>query len=171
MQNLKKTLKNRLKGAEKLAVLGVGSELRGDDAAGVLVVKQLERFCGRSSALERIKVFNGATSPENLTGEIKRFKPTHLLIVDSSDSGKNPGSITLIEPEKISGISFSTHRLPMKILNEYLRKSINCDTIFIGIEAKSVDFCASVSKEVKAAAGLISDTIKEIMLDREDSIC
>jgi len=46
-------LRGWLAGAERLIVLGVGNELRGDDAAGLLVARALKRFNGeRFEAVE-----------------------------------------------------------------------------------------------------------------------
>ena len=38
---IKKALRNRLAGAKKIAVLGIGSELRSDDVAGMLAAEKL----------------------------------------------------------------------------------------------------------------------------------
>lgn len=161
MRDLKTTLKSRLKNADRIAILGIGSELRGDDVAGQLVVKQLEPFCCKIDKGKKAKTFNGATAPENITGEIKRFKPSHLIVIDSIDAGIEPGEVTLFEPDKIRGASFSTHRLPASIMTEYLRKSIDCKVVFIGIKPKTLDFCAPVSGEVSKSVKYVSDAIKK----------
>ena len=83
MPNLEKFLKNRLKEASRVAILAIGSEFRGDDAAGLLVAENLKKLLKVSS--RKFKVFIGATAPENLTGDIKRFNPSHILLVDSID--------------------------------------------------------------------------------------
>ncbi len=160
MQNLKKQLKNRLGDAKKVAALGVGSELISDDAAGMLVVRQLKDLF-RPKKNKNFRVFLGHSAPENLTGEIKKFCPTHLLIIDAADFGAKAGSIHFIDPEDIGGISFSTHRLPTKILVDYLKKELNCKISVIGIQPKALLFCAPVSEEIKEAAEKLSLAIKE----------
>lgn len=160
MDNLKKVLKNRLQNALKVAVLGIGSELRGDDAAGILVVKRIEKYYGRPDSQRKIRGFYGGTAPENITGQIKRFRPTHLIIVDSTDTAGKAGAISLIEPEQERGVSFSTHRLPVKILIKYLLTSLDCKIIFIGIKPKAIDFCGSVSREVEKSAEYLADSIR-----------
>lgn len=164
MENLKKALKNRLRDARRIAVLGIGSELRGDDAAGILVVKRIEKYRGRVDRQRGIRGFYGGTAPENITGEIKRFRPTHLIIIDSADTVGKAGAISLIEPEQESGVSFSTHRLPVKILIKYLLTSIDCKIILIGIKPKAIDFCCSVSKEVEKSAEYLADSIRGIFI-------
>ncbi|MDD5634254.1 MAG: hydrogenase maturation protease, partial [Candidatus Omnitrophica bacterium] len=117
MQTLKATLRNELKNAGKVAILGIGSELRGDDAAGVLVARKCERCFEK---VGHVKVFHGSTAPENFTGEIKKFKPTHIIMIDSADIKKSAGEVAVIDLNNIGGVSFSTHRLPTKIMAEYL---------------------------------------------------
>ena len=43
MLNLKVLLKDKLNKARRIALLGVGSEFRGDDVAGILVAKSLAK--------------------------------------------------------------------------------------------------------------------------------
>ena len=161
-QNLKAALKNKLKGAERIAVLGVGSELRGDDAAGLLIAEQLkclsEGIKGRA-----LKVLIGGTAPENLTSEIKRFKPDCLIIIDSAEMGKPAGQINLLEPGQIGGISFSTHSLPLKVMVDYLKTEIEARVVVIGIQPKNLAFGSLVTENVKDSAIKVSRTIKELL--------
>ncbi|MDD2752350.1 MAG: hydrogenase maturation protease, partial [Candidatus Omnitrophica bacterium] len=103
--NLEKHLKTRLSKAKRIAVLGVGSELKGDDAAGMLVARQIKEN-------KNLKVFLGSTAPENITGEIKKFAPHHLLIIDTAMMQEKSGTIKIFPGKAIGGVSFSTHRLP-----------------------------------------------------------
>ena len=163
MESLKKILKTKLKGAKRIAVLGVGSELRGDDVAGDLVARELESGCKYKCKSPEARFFFGATAPENLTGEIKKFKPSHLIIIDSAELGSKPGTVKVLAPKDIGGVSFLTHRLPTKIMVDYLQKSLDCKVLVIGIQPKSLDFGKQPSKEVKKSAGLVSAAIKEAL--------
>lgn len=162
-QSLKITLANRLKKAKRIALLGVGSQLRGDDVAGILVALELDRFIQAHRKVKIAKVFIGETAPENFTGEIKKFKPTDIIIVDSADMGKPVGAIELIEPGMISGVTFSTHQLPLNILADYLKCSLNCQVLIIGIQPKRLKFNSKVTPEVKKAAKRLADIIEEII--------
>lgn len=164
MQNLRNNLKNNLIGAKKIAILGVGSELRADDVAGILVSQQLEKDAKRISRSIELKVFLGYTAPENLSGEIKKFKPTHVMIIDTADIGKKPGDVAVFTPEDSGGISFSTHKLPIKVLAQYLLQSFECKVIIIGIQPKILDFGKAVSKEVKTAVSDVSKAIKDVII-------
>lgn len=145
-------LKKKLEGARKVLVLGVGSELRGDDAAGLLVAERLQGKPG-------INVILGGTAPENFTGEIKRIKPSHLIIVDSAEFGEKPGSVRLIEPSEVGGYSFSTHSLPMKVMVDYLTNDFPCEVMIIGIQPGSLAFGSPMAEAVRAAVEEVASTI------------
>ncbi len=158
MQNLKTNLKKKLNSAKKIAVLGVGSALRNDDAAGLLVAEEMNKI--RNS---KLKVFLGSTAPENLTGEIIKYRPTHIIIVDSVDMDQKPGSILLADPQEVDGISFYSHMLPIKMTIDYLLESIKCEIIIIGIQPKSLEFGETISAEVKKSTAQIADVIRQIL--------
>jgi hydrogenase maturation protease HycI len=158
MQNLKTTLNKNLKGAKKIAILGVGSSLRSDDAAGLLVAEKLNKIKN-----PKLKVFLGSTAPENLTGEIIRYKPSHIIIIDSVDMDQKPGSILLVNPQEVDGISFYSHMLPIKMTIDYLLESIKCEIIIIGIQPKSLEFSETVSNEVRKSTKQIADVIRQIL--------
>ena len=156
--DLKKALTSSLKGADKIAVLGVGSELRGDDIAGMVAAEMIQK-----ASHKKLKVFLGATAPENLTGEIKKYSPSHLLIIDAADTASKPGTISLIDPKIVGGISFSTHMMPLNIMVDYMLKSIRCKAIIIGIQPKVLKFGSEPSVEAISSAKEVAKTILEIV--------
>lgn len=166
MEELKKQLIESFKAAERVALLCVGSELRGDDIAGILVARELNKSFRRSGRDRRFKIFVSGTAPENWTGEIKRFNPSHLVIIDSADMGEKPGTVKLISPDKISGFSFSTHRLPLKMTAEYLLHFLACRITIIGIQPKTLEFGKPPSKEVEKSSRAISSMLKKILCSR-----
>ena len=144
-------LKASLRQARSLAVVGIGSDLRGDDIAGILVFREL-RSALTGSESKIIRLFDGGTAPENLTGEIIRFQPSHILLVDAADLGLKPGTVTLIEPEAVGGISFSTHVLPLSILADYLKSALPCRIIILGIQPGQTGFGSAHSQKISQAA-------------------
>jgi len=159
MPNLKKELGSRLKNTHRIAILGVGSEYRGDDVAGLLVIQQIKK----KKTKRVVKIFEGATAPENLTGEIIKFKPDHIVIIDSADFCKTPGTVKILDSDQIEGVSFSTHQLPLKMMVTYLEQSCGCEVTVIGIQPKKLDFDAPVSKQVEKAVKDFSKSISEIL--------
>lgn len=163
MESLKANLKKQLNNAQRVALLGVGSELRGDDAAGVFVARKLCPVSSGAIENKRYKVFIGETAPENLTGQIKSFNPTHLIIVDSAQMNEEAGAVKLIDSDEVSGFSSSTHSLPMKVLADYLFKSIGCKTTIIGIQPKALDFGMPLSPEVKKSVKCVWQALKAVL--------
>jgi len=160
---LKVALKKKIPDSGRVALLGVGSELRGDDVAGLLVAEYLRKSSPKNIKKKKLKVFFGSTAPENLTGEIKKFKPGCLIVVDSADLNMRPGAVKLVSPDEVGGISFCTHQLPLKIMTDYLIQSIGCQVLIIGIQPAKVDFNSRPSKIVERSAKHISNILKEIL--------
>ncbi|HEY5133160.1 MAG TPA: hydrogenase 3 maturation endopeptidase HyCI [Candidatus Krumholzibacteriaceae bacterium] len=172
---LRKTLQKTLSEADRIAVLGIGSDLRADDAAGVLVARQLMRSC--AGAGSRCAAFEGGTAPENLTGEIIRFvrghgtgERGHIVFVDTADMGLKPGSICLLERDDLAGVSFSTHQLPLSVLADYLQRSLPVEITFIAIQPRTVSFGGSRSSAGITAVGhVVSALLEAIAPPRRDA--
>jgi len=156
-------LKKKVEGAEKVLIFGVGSELRSDDAAGLIVAREIQKKIKTPAQKQNIKVVIGATAPENFTGEIRKFQPACMVIVDSADLKKKAGTIAVINPEDVGGISFSTHMLPIKMIVDYLLQSMKCEITIIGIQPKSLKFNGCVSTEVKKSVKQVIAAIWEII--------
>jgi len=157
---LQTILRHKLAGAKRIAVLGIGSDLRADDAAGILAATALKKALAKRKATRRVRIFLGETAPENLTGEIKRYKPSHLVIIDTADLGKKPGELFVFTPQDVGGgVSFSTHKMPARILVDYLVKSLGCEVAIIGIQPKSVDFGKYISPAVRSSAKKVATAL------------
>lgn len=158
MKNLKTYLKDRLRSAKRIAVLGIGSEFRQDDAAGLVATEALAKKIKNN---RRVKIFLGQTAPENLSGEINAFKPSHLIIIDTIEINERPGTVLVLRPEDVGrGVSFSTHKMPAGVLAKYFIDSIGCDIIIIGIQPRSLKFGKPLSKTVAGSAREVAEAIK-----------
>jgi hydrogenase 3 maturation protease len=103
----------------------------------------------------RVKIFLGETAPENLTGEIKKYKPTHLIVIDAIDKKCRAGTIHLFdfqEHELASAGPSSTHNLPMGVLLKYLLGFLTCRITLIGIQPKTLAFNKPPTPAVDRAA-------------------
>src|SRR5690349_19061121 len=74
----------------RLAVIGIGQELCGDDGAGCAVIQSLQERRGPS---ETFLALDGGCAPENQTGPLRRFRPSLVVLVDAAQMGIEPGSI------------------------------------------------------------------------------
>lgn len=162
-EDLKEELSNRLSGIKRAAVLGIGSRLRGDDASGVFAAARLKELIAKKPPGRDVEVFIGAAAPENITGEIKRFGPAAVIIIDSADIGSSPGGIGLINAEDIGGVSLGTHNLPAAMLIEYLKQFLKCEVWIIGIQPKSLEFGTKPCAEVKNAAEALAQSLADVL--------
>lgn len=153
------SLKKRLSNARRVALVGIGSQFRGDDACGLLVADELKKNARAVSPLRRLKVFIGATAPENLTGAIRPFKPDHIILVDAADFGKKPGFTRLVNPSEAQGTCFCTHQLPLQIMVDYLVRTMGCEVSIIGIQSASIAFGSPLGKAAAGAARTLAKAI------------
>lgn len=156
-------LQARLAGVRRLAILAVGSDLRGDDAAGLLAAREFERLIRRRQLPTTVAVFYGETAPENFTGEIKRFSPTHLVVLDAADFGRRPGYTGLIDLgcTGVANASASTHALPISILADYFGKFMSCEFLVAGIQPDGCGFGEPVTAAVRRAARLLASQLAD----------
>jgi hydrogenase maturation protease HycI len=133
-------------GVRTVVVLGVGSELRSDDAAGLHVAAAL-----KAADLTGVHVLDAGPAPENCTAEIRRLHPSHLIIVDCALMGEVPGTLKIFKPSEIAGVSFGTHGLPLNVLADYLLSETGCTAAVLGIEPSTLEFGEVLSPGVQIA--------------------
>jgi hydrogenase 3 maturation protease len=148
-------LSSFLKGATRVVVMGVGSEMRGDDAAGMEVVRGLQ------GVLKPPHVFliEGGVAPENFTSQIRRFKPSHVIFIDATDFGAEPGEVVLAEPKAIIGQSISTHTMPLSMLAKYLREQTGAKVVLLGIQPARAQMGAKMSGAVKSSIKRVEEIL------------
>jgi hydrogenase 3 maturation protease len=142
----------------RLAILGLGNELDGDDAAGVMVARGLKKIFTSNPG---ILVIDAGPSPENFTGPLRRFFPDFVLLIDAANMGADPGEIRWIDWESIDGLSASTHSQPLTLLSMFLKQEINCELALLGIQAAHLDLGMPLTPAVKRAVNEIIHTLHE----------
>jgi len=144
-----------------IAVVGIGHELRGDDAAGVFVARGLSPLlAGREDFL----VIDAGPAPENFTGQLRRFKPDMVLLIDAAQIQEEPGAIRWLDWRDTSGLSASTHTLPVYVLSEYLVGELSCQVALVGIQALDTSLGAPLSTPVNQAVESIVQNIAALNL-------
>ncbi len=144
----------------RLAVLGIGHELYGDDAVGNWLAG---RLCDGTPGKERLLAIQGGPAPENFTGVLRRFEPDLVLMVDAALMNLEPAKTGWLCWQDTSGFSASTHTLPLHLLAGYLTAELNCEVALLGIQPAQTRVGASLSPEVQACAENIARSITEIL--------
>jgi hydrogenase 3 maturation protease len=141
-----------------VAIVGIGNEFNGDDAAGVLVARKLSmRECSDDAG--HVLVIEAGQAPENITGELRRFQPQVVLLIDAAQVDADPGEVVWIPWETTTGMSASSHSLPLSMLARYLTLEFNCTVHLLGIQPAHNESNGAVSTEVHAAVEDICQTL------------
>ncbi len=152
-------LRDLISSASNIAIVAMGNELSGDDAAGVLIGEKL-------ASLGNIKadIYVTYQSPEAYLMKLLRKEYSHIIFIDAIDAGKKPGEIYFVDIEEIIGEELSTHRFPLKLLLEILRSS-GKKIIFIGIQVKrrgiGLDLSEEVSRSIEKVINSLSTLLKK----------
>ncbi|MGQ9760116.1 MAG: hydrogenase 3 maturation endopeptidase HyCI [Candidatus Methanomethylicaceae archaeon] len=145
--------------AEKILLVGIGNRLRGDDAAGLMVISRLKRRKIRKASL-----MDCGSVPENCTGEIKRANPTHIVFIDAVEMGKAPGTFVFINEEEMCAGSVSTHKQSLRTVFHILRAGIPSVKIkLVGIQPKTLDFGKRMSRPVDRGVNSLVDILLRIL--------
>jgi len=128
-QDLGTSLRLRLQGARRIAIVGVGDELLPFDQLGMVAAKKIDQL-----HLGNVKVFCAGTVPESVTGPVRRFRPDHTLFLDAADMGAQPGTIAVIDQQDIQADLFSTHVLPLPVVMEFLAQESGTGVTLLGIQ-------------------------------------
>jgi len=128
--------------SEKTVILTLGNELRGDDAAGIVFGRLVEKTVPCT-------VVEGGEVPENVTGLVLREHPGRILVVDAMDFGGKPGESRLFPGNDIAAGGVSTHGT-LKLCIEYLAASSGAEVSILGFQPKSLDTGEKLSPEVES---------------------
>lgn len=154
---------------QRIAVLGIGNELNGDDAAGVLVARKLiekTREWKTKSVSHSLVLYivEAGMAPEAFTGPLRRFQPDLVVLIDAAELGQPPGAVACFDWHQAEGMSASTHTLPPTVLAQFLMREIGCRVMLIGIQAKNLNFDAGVSDAVIQAVQQVVEEFEILYL-------
>lgn len=147
----------------KCAICGVGNRMRGDDAAGPMVVERLLEKHAQDARIGEMIFLDCGTAPENFVSSIDKFKPDVVVIIDAVNLGKEPGHVEILDIARIVGVLHSTHQLPLSLFIEYLQKNGGCRVYFVGVQPKECAFGAEMSRECEAAIGRAMDVVSGLI--------
>lgn len=141
--------------------------MRGDDAAGVCVARQLAaalRDILRPQGNMATLVINAGSAPENFTGPLRHFGPDLVLLIDAAQMDALPGSVQWLLWQETSGLSASTHTLPPYILATYLVSEIGCEVALLGIQPADTSLGIPLSPLVHSAVDAVVRELQQVCL-------
>lgn len=156
--NVKQILMDWLGKEFRLVIIGIGNLLKSDDGLGVVIVKKLQ---GKTT--NNILLIDCGTVPETYVGPIRKFNPSHVLMIDAAELSSKPGTVRFVFPDEIQGLTISTHTLPLNVFADYLKKETNTKIGLLAVQPKNLDFGESLSLEVLDAVKSLSNTILDVI--------
>lgn len=145
----------------KVALVGVGHPLRGDDYVGSFIVKTLMNEC----RTESIGFFDAEGGVEMVVSRIAKFSPKHVLFIDACEMNARPGDIALISVTDTNYPFFTTHGIPLKLLaSQFLS---DCEAWVLAIQPEHMEVDDYLSPGVNDSAVYISSFIAAMLKEAD----
>ena len=156
-QSFETGIKEFIAGAEKIAILGIGNDLRTDDGLGPYIVHTL-KFDNPNVMIENV-----GSVPEAFSRPLADFGAKRIIMIDAADMRKAPGHIELVTKDRIGGINISTHSMPLSFLMMYLEQETGGKTILLGVQPKSIQFGEGLNPEIQQVADNIISSFERLL--------
>lgn len=145
-------LKKLLQG-KKVAIVGIGNRLRGDDAIGSVIAQRLSE-----GVVSAATVIDAETVPENYLDDLRKAKPDVVLFVDAVDFGGEVGDWKLVPLQALADKLPSTHTMSVKLLGQLLEgEGMTC--WLLAIQPKQIALGIPMSEKLAEAANRIVDLL------------
>ncbi|MDW8061570.1 MAG: hydrogenase maturation protease [Nitrososphaerota archaeon] len=159
------TLSRVVGGYRRIAILGIGNELMGDDGLGVIATRRLSAMIGHNPD---ILILECGTTPESFTSTLLKFQPDLILILDAVDFGGPPGSISIFDVSIIDRVSISTHKPSLNIMARYLEMNgLKTRIMVLAIQPLSIAFRTGLSKKVEDSINLVLRYLVDVLDSRD----
>ena len=159
MTDIGASLKEFISGTRRIAVLGIGNDLRTDDGIGPFIIE------GLNVESSNLLIENVGSVPEAFARPLAKFKAERIIMIDAADMKKPLGHIELITKDRIGGIAISTHSMPLSFLMMYLEQETGAQTILLGIQPQDIRFGEGLTAEIGKAAQKIISTLNILLSD------
>lgn len=157
LSRLRAELEEKLAG-RRCVVVGVGNELRGDDAAGRRLAERLE---GKTRAV----VFVGGDVPEDYAVRVADERPEVVLLLDAAAMDLPPGACRLLAAEEIPPVPGVTHRPSLEMFAAFVRLDCGADTYLLAIQPNMARLGVgdSMSPEVEDSLDALKPLLIEVL--------
>ncbi|HAA47164.1 MAG TPA: hydrogenase 3 maturation endopeptidase HyCI [Synergistaceae bacterium] len=136
----------------KTVLWGLGNELLGDDAAGIIAARRISDTAPKGWTISEC-----GTVPENFLRDLAKDEVQRLIVVDAADMGLEPGEIRLLTLDDAKDFSFSTHGLALSLLLEPYANFL--EIVIIAIQPLTIAPGNGLSEAVKKAVDSIISAV------------
>ncbi len=132
--------------ADQLVFVGLGNRDRGDDAAGLVLLSQLQEVPDLAGA----HFINAGRTPENYLQHLLNLQPELVIFLDAVRWGGEPGEVTWLSPAQIETAGMSTHTYSIRMIEQYLQAQRPMEVKYLGIQPVSTGLGEPISDEVSS---------------------
>lgn len=140
----------------RVAILGVGNRLRGDDGVGSRLAEQL---AGRPA----VHAIDAGVVPENHLERVVQSNPDTVLILDAVDFGGAPGDMRILDPESVVASGFSTHTLSLQMTAEFLKARAQARVVLLAIQPANIGRSTRMSAAISRSLELLRGTLLAVL--------
>jgi hydrogenase maturation protease len=131
--------------SDKIVFVGLGSETRKDDFAGILFIRYLSRI----KPFNKSVLIEAGRNPENYLEKILNADPQAVVFADACEWGGTPGAIKWLNADEINSISISTHSYSIKMVEKFLSMQSSMEFFYLVIQADSTAPGEVISGNIK----------------------
>jgi hydrogenase maturation protease len=148
----------------RIAVIGIGNPLMGDDGAGVAVLEIL-RHRGLPRGVEIIELGSGGLT---LLHRMEGFD--NVVLVDAVDFRGEPGEVRVFSPDDVRSvktISYSLHDVDILKVIDLARQMEQCPEVIMiaAIQPESLNPSTELSPSVSTNLQELTDRVQELVME------
>ncbi len=132
-------------------LMGVGNDIRGDDAVGESVVRNFES--------DEWDAVDCGSVPENHITMIEEDEYELVLIIDAAKMELEPGEIRIVPREHLGVFTMSTHAMPLSTVMDFLDKKVE-EVYLVGIQPKDMRLKEGMTPEIEKARDEMLDLLE-----------
>ncbi|MGI5820014.1 MAG: hydrogenase maturation protease [Armatimonadota bacterium] len=146
----------RLIADRKIVLMGVGNELRGDDAFGVMLAERIEHRIAT-------KVFVTHDLPEDYAVKAADLRPDVVIVLDAIDFHGEPGELHLVAARDVPPTPGVTHRPSLEMMARFLELDAGADTWVLGVQPRMDSL--GVGDEMSEPVARALDGLEALLLE------
>jgi hydrogenase 3 maturation protease len=142
-----RALRQTLLGQDKGSTLYItlGNSLRSDDGVGPYIA-------GIATGIPGIRIRDAEERPERALDWAMELRPATLVFIDAADFGGAPGEIRALPVDALEKTTFSTHRLPLPAIMDWIAHETGAVCSCIGIQLGSAALGGGLTPSVQRSA-------------------
>jgi len=144
-------------GRKPVHLIGVGNELRSDDAAGLEIASCLRRKLG-SAPTPGVKIHASVPAPERLLSKLASAGG-RMVVFDAVEASSKPGQVVFLPMADTKYGFFGTHNIPLKLIPGLDRRLD--DVFLVGVQPASLEVGSGLSEIVRESIREIVDVVAE----------